>query len=176
MWSASLQSLLGILYSSIVAIRAPRFALVTPSCGGPGADREGVSQNRDGAGFLLVWHDVDAGDARVIVDGDAREFPADAARAALSAPVTGNAMAGPAEFSKLFDVEMDHLAGRFTFVARAWFARFDGRQQAEAALGEDARDGRGREAEPACDEALRVALAAQDFGGVACGERDLARR
>ena len=99
---------------------------------------DGIAQSRDGAGFLLIWHDVDPGDARVVVNSDMREFPAGAACTTLAAPVTGDAMASPAEFSKLFDVEMDDLAGRLAFVARAWFPRLDGRQQAKAALGEDA--------------------------------------
>jgi hypothetical protein len=40
------------------------------------------------------------------------ELPADAAAIALAGTLAGDAMADPVKAAKLFDIDVDHLAGR----------------------------------------------------------------
>jgi hypothetical protein len=84
---------------------------------------QGCLEEGDGALFLLVGHDLREGDARGIVDGDVDELPADAAAVALAGAITGDAVANPLEAAELFDVEVDHLAGRCALVADHRYGR-----------------------------------------------------
>ena len=137
---------------------------------------DGLFEEGYGTFLFLVWEDVDAGDAGVVVDGDVCELPSDATSVALSVPVASDAMAGPAEFAEFFDVDVDDLAGRFALVAGPWLCGFKRRQQAQSAAGENARDGGSGEAALGGDVVLRAALTAQGLDGIAGCGGGLARR
>ncbi len=86
---------------------------------------DGGLQECDGAGLLLVGKDVDAGDARMVVDGDVSVFPTDATGLALAVTVAGDAVASSAEFTELFYVDMDDLAGIGAFITWPGSGRLD---------------------------------------------------
>src|SRR4029078_5701281 len=89
-------------------------------------------QEASGAALLLVGHDFGEGDARVVVDGDMNELPAEALAArsaiALSPAIARDAMADAVNLAELFDVDVDHLAWLVALIAAhrlRWLQRTD---------------------------------------------------
>src|SRR6185295_14549744 len=78
--------------------------------------------------FLLIGHDLGEGDARVVVDGDMDELPAEpfAARSPIALPsaIAGDAVANAIDPAELLDIEVDHLARMLALVATRRFAGF----------------------------------------------------
>src|SRR5438067_5941392 len=77
----------------------------------------GRLEEGSGAVDLLVRLDLGEGDAGVIVNADVDELPADAAAVALAGAIAGDAVADPVETTELFDIDVDHLAGRGALIA-----------------------------------------------------------
>src|SRR5690606_24103338 len=67
--------------------------------------------------LAFIGQDLAEGDARMIVDGDVDELPADASAIGLAGAITGDAVTDPLKSSELLDIDMDHLAGTIAFVA-----------------------------------------------------------
>jgi hypothetical protein len=66
----------------------------------------GCFEERNGTIGLLVGLDLGECDARVIVDTDVDELPADAATVALAGPIAGDAVPDLVETTKLFDIDV----------------------------------------------------------------------
>ncbi len=88
---------------------------------------------------------IDACDARVIVDGDVSELVAGTVAALVASFPAGDTEAGSSEFAELFDVDVDGLAGGLTLVARAGLTRLDRGEPAEAVCCQETRHGRQRQ-------------------------------
>lgn len=130
-------------------------------------------QECDGAVFCLVGENINAGDTRMVVDGDMSELPT---CAAVAGAEPGYSVAGAVEAAEFFDVEMDDLAGLFALVARAGLLRLEAGKPAKAASFENARDRGFGDSEVVGDVLLGAALPAQGFDGVASGLGSLAGR
>src|SRR5690606_13646340 len=78
--------------------------------------------------LAFIGQDLAEGDARMIVDGDVDELPADASAIGLAGAITGDAVTDPLKSSELLDIDMDHLAGTIAFVAPDGLGRFEGPQ------------------------------------------------
>src|SRR5438874_705104 len=77
----------------------------------------GRLEEGSGAVDLLVRLDLGEGDARVIVNADVDELPADAAAVDLAGAIAGDAVAAPVEPSEIIAIAVDHLAGRGALIA-----------------------------------------------------------
>src|SRR6187399_2708950 len=98
-----------------------------------------------GTALPLVGHDLGEGDARVVVDGDMDELPAEpfatCAPTALPSAVASDAMFDPIDPAELLDVDVDHLTRMLAFVAPHRFARLQRRDPVEPEQPQDAADG-----------------------------------
>ena len=92
----------------------------------------------------------------------------------VAVPLFG--MTGPSRRVALDLNMLAFLAWLLALVAWSWLLRLEGREQAQAAPFEDARDGGLGDGELRGDMLLGAALAAQSLNGIGCGEGDLAWR
>src|SRR5262249_54082499 len=99
-----------------------------------------------GAALLLVGHDLGEGDARVVVDGDMDELPAEpfapCSPIALPSAIAGDAVADAIDPAELLDVDVDHLARVLRLVAARRFARLQCTDLIEPEPPQDATDRR----------------------------------
>src|SRR6185437_10051157 len=93
-----------------------------------------------GASLFLILHHLAEGDAGCIVDTDVDELPSYPTGIALTGAIARDAMTDPIEFTELFDVDMDQLAGVFTLVAPHWFGRLQVSYPAKIQSAQDAAD------------------------------------
>jgi hypothetical protein len=133
-------------------------------------------QERNGTFLLLVWKDIGPSDTGMIINGDVNEVPTDALAAAMAAATASDAVTDRIESAELFDIEMNDLTGRSALVSWARLLWFEGREQAEAAAVDNARDGGCGDADLSCDLRLGVALPTQNLDDSACGRRGLVWR
>jgi len=129
----------------------------------PGEEREGVLEEASGAFLGLIGQDFGIGEARGIVDGDVKGFPAGAALSALTPPVAGDPMADAVDLSELLAVDMDEFAWPFALVAED--GRFDVEtvKATEAQAAEHGSDGGAGKAEAIGDGLARHPRAPEPF-------------
>ncbi len=118
-------------------------------------------QEGHGAALALIGHNPGKGDPRCVVDADVDELPADAAMAALTGPIAGDAMADLVETPELLDVDMDELAGPVALVSPDRLGRLQGLQPVEAQAAKHPGHGRFRHAAFRRDLRTSPAFAAQ---------------
>src|SRR5688572_17478606 len=106
---------------------------------GQGSLEEGV-----GAALFLIGHDLGEGNARVVVDSDMNELPAEpfapCSPIALPPAIAGDAVADTIDPAKLLDVDVDHLARMLALVAPHRFARLQCTDLVEPEPPQDAAD------------------------------------
>src|SRR4051812_17842878 len=125
---------------------------------------------------LLVGLDFGEGDTGMIVDADVDELPADAAAVALAGAIASDAVADSVETTELFDIDVDHLAGRGALIAAHRLGRLQVAYPVQPQSLQDAADGGRRDAGFRRDLLGGVSLTAQRLDDRAYGERCLARR
>ncbi len=124
-----------------------------------GFDAEGgeVSQSafeeKDGTVLALVGHDLSESQPGSVVDANMDELPSGPAH--LIAPVPGHAVTGAHDFSQLFDIEVEELAGELALVTHHRRSRFQVAEPGQAMATQEARDGRAGEAALARDLGAR---------------------
>lgn len=101
--------------------------MVTPSRPNQGALEEG-----GGVVLALRWQDLGIGEPGRIIDGDVQEVPAMPSIGVHARTARREAMADAIDLAQLLDVEMDHLARPFPFVADHRRLRFEPVQPVEA--------------------------------------------
>src|SRR5262249_9333765 len=134
----------------------------------------GGPEEGNGAVGCLVRLDLGEGDAGMVVDADMDELPADAAAVALAGSIAGGAMADTLETAEFFDVDVDHLAGRGSFVAAHRLDRLQVTHPVQSQSPQDAADGRRRYTDLDGDLLAGVAPPAQRLDHRACGRHRLA--
>jgi hypothetical protein len=83
-----------------------------------------VKEKAQAGTTLFVGQDFGVSHMRVIIDCEMQVFPADAATAALPFAVAGDAVTDLLETAKLFDIDVNDLAGMFALIAAnrlGWF-------------------------------------------------------
>src|SRR5262245_48557358 len=100
------------------------------------------------------------------------ELPADAEMTVHhTRSPSGDAMPYRADPTEFLDIEMDQFARLLALITTDRFGRLQGAELVEPAPFENAADSRRRNADFSRDLSARVALAAQDLDGIACGLR-----
>ncbi len=116
----------------------------------------------------LVGENLGIGQARVVIDGQVQVFPALAAllaraRVALARAVPSDAVADAQGAAEFLDVDMDHFAWGFLFVADNLWLGVQGRQVAQSAGFSNPGHGGARQADLGRNLPERLADAAQDL-------------
>src|SRR4029077_4944744 len=104
----------------------------------------------------------------VVVDGDVNELPAVAPAVALSSAIPGDAVPDPVEASKLFDVDVDHLARVIAFIPPHRLCRLQRREPVEAQPSQDAAHCSGGNTQFTRDLLTGTALPTQSLYAGAC--------
>src|SRR5882724_4330022 len=127
--------------------------------------RQSGFEEGGGTALPLVGHDLGEGDARVVVDSNMDELPAEpfAPRSPIALPstVAGDAVANAIDPAELLDVDVDHLARMLALIAARWLARLQRSDPVEPEPLEDAADGRRRQPQFGSDLLASVALPAK---------------
>src|SRR5882757_3178288 len=134
----------------------------------------GRPEEGNGTIGLLVGLDLGESDARVIVDTDVDELPADAATVALAGPIAGDAVTDLVETTELFDIDVDHLAGSGPLITAHRLGRRQVAYPVQSQPPQDAADSGRRHADLGGNLHARVTLPAQSLNSGACGSHGLA--
>jgi len=105
-----------------------------------GIEVQGLAQEVDGGGGLLVGQQLGEGEAGVVVDGDVQGYPAEVSMAgAAASAITTNG--NPLKTGHSLDVEMQQIAGERMLIALYGRGGMKVTPAAESGTTEDAADG-----------------------------------
>jgi hypothetical protein len=111
--------------------------------------RASALQESDRAVLCFVGHNASKADTGSIINSEVDILPASAFD--QIAAVAGDAMTGPLDAGKLFDVEVNEFAWTSTFIAMRGRRRIEQSETVQLVAAQDARNARLRERALACD-------------------------